>query len=45
MERRALAVFAIRARCPMAGATWFWSIFMDPARRTLHADWNKGAAG
>jgi len=22
-----------------------WSIFMDPARRTLHADWNKAPAG
>ena len=37
------AVFGDPGEMPDGRRNLLWSIFTDPARRTLHADWNKGA--
>jgi len=37
------AVFGDPGEMPDRRRNLLWSIFTDPARRTLHADWNKGA--
>jgi transcriptional regulator with XRE-family HTH domain len=37
------AVFGDPSEMPDGRRNLLWSIFMDPGRRTLHADWNAGA--
>ncbi len=37
------AVFGDPSEMPDGRRNLLWSIFMDPARRTLHTDWNQGA--
>jgi transcriptional regulator with XRE-family HTH domain len=37
------AVFGDPAEMPDGRRNLLWSIFMDPARRTLHVEWNEGA--
>jgi transcriptional regulator with XRE-family HTH domain len=37
------AVFGDPGEMPDGRRNLLWSIFTDPARRTLHADWNEGA--
>jgi len=37
------AVFGDPGEMPDGRRNLLWSIFTDPARRTLHADWNQGA--
>jgi PAS domain-containing protein len=37
------AVFGDPAELPEGRRNAIWSVFMDPARRALHADWERGA--
>jgi len=37
------AVFGNPGEMPDGRRNLLWSVFMDPARRKLHADWNQGA--
>jgi PAS domain-containing protein len=37
------AVFGDPSEMPDGRRNLLWSIFMDPERRTLHEDWNRGA--
>jgi transcriptional regulator with XRE-family HTH domain len=37
------AVFGDPSEMPDGRRNLIWSIFMDPGRRTLHSDWNRGA--
>ncbi|MGE5858890.1 MAG: helix-turn-helix transcriptional regulator, partial [Solirubrobacterales bacterium] len=37
------AVFGDPGEMPDGRRNLLWSVFMDPARRTLHEDWNQGA--
>jgi transcriptional regulator with XRE-family HTH domain len=37
------AVFGNPGEMPDGRRNLVWSIFMDPGRRTLHSDWNKGS--